>query len=154
MRFNLIKREPSYFFENIHEDLERFLKETFGELEPVTVDNKPFERRFRPAVEVSENNNEYKIDVELTGAKKDDVCVELTEDSVMINAEIKYEKKEDNDNLHYTEFRYGKFTRTIPLSHKIDTEKSACEYKDGILHIKLTKKEPETKKTTKKLTVN
>ena len=30
MKFGLMKREPSYFFENIHEDLERFLKETFG----------------------------------------------------------------------------------------------------------------------------
>lgn len=154
MRFNLIKREPSYFFENIHEDLERFLKETFGEFEPSTVDNKPFERRHRPAVQISENKKEYKIDVELTGAKKEDIDVELSENGIIINAETKYEKKENDENLYFTEFRYGKFTRSIPLEHKIDTENSACEYKDGILHIKLAKKEPEIKETTKKLTVN
>ena len=57
MRFSVIKREPSYFFENIHEDLERFLKETFGELEPYTADNKPFERAFRPAIQITENKN-------------------------------------------------------------------------------------------------
>ena len=33
MRFSIIKREPSYFFENIHEDLNRFLKDTFGDIE-------------------------------------------------------------------------------------------------------------------------
>lgn len=107
MRFNLIKREPSYFFENIHEDLERFLKETFGEFEPSTVDNKPFERRHRPAVQISENKKEYKIDVELTGAKKEDIDVELGENGIIINAETKYEKKENDENLYFTEFRYG-----------------------------------------------
>ncbi len=154
MKFNLIKREPSYFFENIHEDLERFLKETFGELEPLSVDNKPFERRFRPAVEISENKNSYKIDVELTGVKKEDINVELTEDSVSIEAETKFEKKENDENLHFTEFRYGKFTRTIPLENKVNVEKSECEYKDGILHIKLEKIEPDKKETFKKLEVH
>ena len=32
MKFSIIKREPSYFFNNIHEDLNRFLKETFGDM--------------------------------------------------------------------------------------------------------------------------
>lgn len=154
MRFNLIKREPSYFFENIHTDLERFLKETFGELEPVVVDNKPFERRHRPAVQISENKNEYKIDVELTGVKKEDIDVEVTEDGLIINAESKFERKENEENLHFTEFRYGKFTRTIPLEHKIDPENCASEYKDGILHIKLCKKEQKEKEQIKKLTIN
>ena len=53
MRFSLIKREPSFFFENMHEDLQRFLKDTFGDIEP-TSSNKPFERTFRPAVEIKE----------------------------------------------------------------------------------------------------
>ncbi len=153
MRFNLIKREPSYFFENIHQDLERFLKETFGELEPVMSDNRPFERRFRPAVQILENKNEYKIDVELTGVKKEDINVELAEDSVSINAETKFEKKKDDENLHFTEFRYGTFTRTIPLAAKIKVDESSCEYKDGILHIKLTKDEPEKSENVKKLEI-
>lgn len=154
MRFNLIKREPSYFFENIHEDLERFLKETFGELEPLTIDNKPFERRFRPAIQISENKKEYKVDVELTGTKKEDIDVNITEDTLTINAETKFEKKDSSDNLHFSEFRYGKFTRTIPFEHKINTEDASCEYKNGILHIVLSKKEEEPKENAKKLTVN
>lgn len=154
MRFNLIKREPSYFFENIHEDLERFLKETFGELEPMLPDNKPFERRFRPLVQIVENDNEYKIDVEIIGAKKEDIDVELDENGVSICAETKFQKKEEKDNLYFTEFRYGKFTRKIPLEHKINTENPHCEYKDGILHIKLNKKEPKKLENKKKITIN
>ena len=80
MKFGLMKIEPSYFFENIHDDLERFLKETFGELEPYTADNKPFERAFRPAIQITENKNEYNIDVELTGVKKEDIEVNLTDE--------------------------------------------------------------------------
>ena len=56
MRFSLIKREPSFFFENMHEDLQRFLKDTFGDIE-TTYTNKPFERTFRPAVEIKETKD-------------------------------------------------------------------------------------------------
>lgn len=153
MRFNLVKREPSYFFENIHEDLERFLKETFGEFEPEIIENRPFERRFRPAVQIFENDNEYKIDVELTGVKKEDINVELTENTLSVNAESKCEKKEDKDNLHFTEFRYGKFTRTIPLENKVNTENASCDYKDGVLHVKLNKKETKQSENVKRLTI-
>lgn len=153
MKFGLMKREPSYFFENIHEDLERFLKETFGELEPYTADNKPFERAFRPAIQITENKNEYNIDVELTGVKKEDIEVNLTDESISICAEAKFEKQNKEDKLHLSEFRYGKFMRTIPFENKIDTEKSKCEYKDGILHVKLIKKEPDKINEVKKLTI-
>lgn len=154
MKFELIKREPSYFFENIHEDLERFLKETFGEMEPMTVDNKPFLRTFRPAVQIVENDNEYKIDVELTGIKKEDIEVNLTDSSVSIKAEAKYSKEKNEDNLRFTEFKYGTFVRNIPLENEVNTEKSSCEYKNGILHINLIKKEPENKNKGTRLAIN
>ena len=112
MRFSLIKREPSFFFENMHEDLQRFLKDTFGDIEPSS-SNVPFERTFRPAVEVRETKDEYKIDVELAGVKKEDIDVSLTPESITICAESKFEKTDNSKDVKYSEFRYGKLTRTI-----------------------------------------
>lgn len=152
MRFSLIKREPSYFFENIHEDLQRFLRDTFGDFEPLTSSNTPFERVFRPAVEIKECEEGYKIDVELTGVKKEDIDVQLGEDFVSITADSKFEKTEEKDKIKYTEFRYGKFSRQIPLEHKINKDSAECEFKDGVLKIKV-KKETQPQEETKKLEI-
>ena len=142
MRFSLIKREPSFFFENMHEDLQRFLKDTFGDIEP-SGSNVPFERTFRPAVEVKETNEEYKIDVELTGVKKEDISLSMTPEHVMVSAESKFEKCEGSGDVKYSEFRYGKFTRTIPFDKPVNLEDASSEFKDGILHITVKKAEPK-----------
>ena len=85
MRFSLIKREPSFFFENMHEDLQRFLKDTFGDIEP-SDSNMPMIRNFRPAVEISETKECYNIKVELPCVKKENISLALTPDNVMISA--------------------------------------------------------------------
>ena len=151
MTFSFIKREPSFFFENMHEDLQRFLKDTFGDIEPSS-SNVPFERTFRPAVEVRETKDEYKIDVELAGVKKEDIDVSLTPESITICAESKFEKTDNSKDVKYSEFRYGKFTRTIPLDTAVNLENSECEFKDGILHVVLKKNEPK-KEDVKKIEV-
>ena len=73
MRFSIIKREPSYFFENIHEDLNRFLKDTFGDMEYMDKTNVPIFKAFRPAVEIKEKNDQYKIKVELPNVDKENI---------------------------------------------------------------------------------
>jgi len=154
MKFSIIKREPSYFFNNIHEDLNRFLKETFGDIEAIEKSSLPqIERVFRPAIEVKETKNEYKIKVELTNVKKEDIDVELYENGIILKAQSKFEKTTDEENLHTSEFRYGKFVRSIPLEHSIDINKAKSEFKHGILHINLEKLQQE-KEEVKKLAID
>ena len=43
-------------------------------------------KTFRPAIEVKEKKNEYKIKVELPDVKKEDIDVELSENSISISA--------------------------------------------------------------------
>ena len=48
-----------------------------------------------------------------------------------------------------SEFRYGRFSRTIPLSTRIDNTNVKGDYKDGILTLELPKAEDEKNKVTK-----
>lgn len=152
MRFSLIKREPSFFFENMHEDLQRFLKDTFGDVEPSN-SNMPFERTFRPAVEVSETSEYYNIKVELPCVKKEDISLALTPKNVIISAESKFEKNgekgEGKSEVKYSEFRYGKFSRNIYLEHPVRLEDADSEFKDGVLYINLKKIEPKKEEVKK-----
>ena len=152
MRFSLIKREPSFFFENMHEDLQRFLKDTFGDIEP-SDSNMPMIRNFRPAVEISETKECYNIKVELPCVKKDNISLALTPDNVMISAESKFEKNNENGeekaDIKYSEFRYGKFSRNIRLEHPVRLEDADSEFKDGVLYINLKKVEPKNEEVKK-----
>ena len=154
MRFSVIKRDPSYFFENIHEDLNRFLKDTFGDIEFMDKANMQLMKAFRPAVEIKEKPDQYKIKVELPNVDKEHIDVELTKNSISIKAESKFEECKNDENLKTSEFRYGKFTRIIPLEHEINPDEAKSEFKNGILHIELPKIHQDNKEDVKKLTIN
>ena len=149
MRFSIIKRQPSYFFENMHEDLNRFLHDTFGE----TLESPlgPFKSQlWRPALEIKEMHDKYKIKAELPGMDKENIDVKLEKHQVTIKGETEKCEEKEGENIHASEFRYGKFFRTIPLEHAINTEESHAEFKNGVLHMELKKleaaKEPEYKR--------
>ncbi len=154
MRFSIIKREPSYFFENIHEDLNRFLKDTFGDVDYVDKGLSKVYQMFRPAVEIKEKKDAYDIKVELPNVKKEDIDVELNENYIVINAHSKCEETKEDENIKTSEFRYGKFTRTIPFEHQINVEDAKSEFRDGILKIRLGKIHEDKKDEIKKLKID
>lgn len=154
MRFSIIKREPSYFFENIHEDLNRFLKDTFGNMEYLDKNSNQIFQTFRPAVEVKEKKDKYLIKVELTNVNKDDIDVELNEHHITIKAEAKFEECKEDENIKTSEFRYGKFYRSIPFEHEINADGAKSEFKDGVLRIELPKLHEDKKEEVKKLKID
>ena len=153
MRFSIVKREPSYFFENIHEDLNRFLKDTFGDLSYLDKNANELYHAFRPAVEVKEKNDCYNIKVELPNIEKENIDVELEENNISIKAESKFEECKEEENIKMSEFRYGSFKRVIPLEHPINTDNAYSEFKNGILHIHLNKLNVDKKENVKKLKI-
>ena len=75
-----------------------------------------------------------------------------------ITAEIqeeREEKKEEekNERYHTSEFRYGKYQRTISFDAPIKPDESTAEYKDGLLTIIVPKQNVEQTKP-KKLKIN
>ena len=109
---------------------------------------------WRPAVEIKQSENDYKVKVQLPGVNKDDIEVELDNDFMTITAKIEEEKeekeqKDKNMKYHTCEFRYGKYKRTISFDQPIRTDDAVAEYKNGILTINLPKQKVEQAKTKK-----
>ena len=109
---------------------------------------------WRPAVEIKQLENEYKVKVQLPGVNKDDIEVELDNDFMTITAQIEEEKeekeqKEKNSKYHTCEFRYGKYKRTISFDQPIRPDEAIAEYKNGLLSINLPKQKTEKAKTRK-----
>ncbi len=146
MRFNVIEKEPEMLFSGVRNNLENLLNAV------MIGDASDFENRmYQPLSEVRENETEYKISVQLPGIKKEDINIELDKNTLTISAECKFEDVKDNENLHYSQFSYGKFHKTIELAKSVDVEKSNCEYNDGILQITLKKQEIKKETHTLKI---
>ena len=94
-----------------------------------------------PAVNVSETEGEYHIDMAAPGLKKEDFKISLNRNILNISVEQKSENKEENKKYNKREYSYTSFVRSFALPDSADDAKIEAEYNDGILNIRVAKKE-------------
>jgi HSP20 family protein len=92
---------------------------------------------FAPQVDIFERDGKMVISADLPGMTKDDVNVDITDDSVVIEGERKYEHEENKEGLYRTERSYGSFRRQIALPEGVNSENAKATFKNGVLEIQL-----------------
>jgi HSP20 family protein len=109
-----------------------------------------------PAVNVKENDNEFCIDVAAPGMSKEDFNVNYENGSLTISSEKKTEHVEkDGEKVTRKEFSYQAFQRSFNVRENIvNADKIAAKYEDGILHIKLPKRERAKPKPVKSIKIS
>lgn len=141
---NLITtRKPRFLIHDMQEEMNRMIEsafENFGIVEPST---DRMEVMWKPAIELREENGNYEICAELPGISKEDINVEVGDDSIVIQGETKQKTEEKKGNIHRSEFKYGKFMRSISLPSSVDNSKAKAEFKEGVLKITVPKSEEE-----------
>ena len=148
MKHDLIIREPDLYFDSIHNELNNFLRDTLlVHANPLNFKKSSI---WRPAIEVKQNDKNYKVKVQLPGVNKDDIEVELDNEFMTITAEIREEaeekeEQEKNERYHTSEFRYGKYQRTLSFDEPVKTEESTAIYDKGVLTITIPKVQTKNK---------
>lgn len=96
-----------------------------------------------PIWDIKENKDNYNLSLEIPGSKKEDIKINVNEDNIEIKVENKKEdKQEDKEKGYYSYSRsYSGYYRSFSLPKNIDKDNIDAEYKDGVLHIKIPKKE-------------
>jgi HSP20 family protein len=94
-----------------------------------------------PAFDVSETDKELIVKGEVPGMDKKDINITVSDGMLTIRGEKKHEKKEENEQYHHVERRYGAFSRTMRLPHEVEADKVDATYKEGVLSIRLPKSE-------------
>ena len=102
-----------------------------------------------PAAELTETDEALHLKLEVPGMEAKDLDIQVTADSVSISGERKEESKSEEKGVTRSEFRYGKFSRVIPLPVEIQNSNVTAEYKDGILNLTLPKSEAEKTQVVK-----
>jgi len=91
-------------------------------------------------VDVTENENAYRVLAELPGMKKEDIGVTIDGATVTISAETKHEKDaKEGEKTVWSERYYGKLQRAFTLDQEVDQAKAQARYADGMLELTLPK---------------
>jgi HSP20 family protein len=96
---------------------------------------------FEPSAEIEETDSYYLAKFDLPGIPKDDVKIELNDNTIRISGERRDERTEKKGSTRLQETRYGRFERVFVLPTKVDEKKIETSYDNGVLNIYLPKLE-------------
>ena len=106
-----------------------------------------------PAINVIEDDKDYKVEVAAPGMNKEDFKVNVTDDNYLVlTMEKKNESKDEDKKRKYLrrEFSYHKFEQSLALPENANKDEIKATVNDGILtidipKIKTTEKQPAIK---------
>ncbi len=99
-----------------------------------------------PSVDVEDQGKDYRVAADLPGYNKEDVNIEVTDDSLVIEAKKSQAQEDKQKNYVRKERMAQTFYRRVELPEKVVSDDAKASLKDGILEIILPKKEPTAKK--------
>lgn len=136
-------------FERMEELFDEFFRRPFGrpwwprlprwfeEIKPV------------PSVDIYEEGDDLVIKTELPGMRKEDIEVNISENTITLSGEKKKEEKVEKKDYYRLERSYGSFSRSFDLPVEVQADKAKATFKDGVLEIRIPKTEEAKKKVRK-----
>ncbi|MCK9452468.1 MAG: Hsp20/alpha crystallin family protein [Bacteroidales bacterium] len=98
-------------------------------------------RPMMPAVNISENEDGFVLELAAPGMQKADFQINLDNQVLTISSEKQDESEEKNEKYSRREFCYSSFNRSFTLPKSINFDKIKADYKDGVLKVNLPKRE-------------
>ncbi|WP_121810258.1 Hsp20/alpha crystallin family protein [Mucilaginibacter kameinonensis] len=94
-----------------------------------------------PAVNISESENSYQVELAAPGLKKDDFKLNLERNQLTISVEQQSEQNDSQKSYNKREYSYSSFVRSFTLPDSADHSQIDASYTDGILRIDIAKRE-------------
>lgn len=101
------------------------------------------------SMDVMETDDAIIIKTDLPGVKKEDINIELTENTISISAVFEEEVEIEEANFIKKERKYGEARREMRLPEKIRVEDAKAKFENGVLTVELPKVEVKKKQTLK-----
>lgn len=92
-----------------------------------------------PAINLTENENNYFVRAELPGMKSDDIEVQVVGRNLTLSGERKIASEGENVHYHRREREAGRFSRIIGLPGDIDAQKVSAKLTNGMMVITIAK---------------
>jgi len=96
---------------------------------------------FMPRVNIKDTKDDVTLTFELPGMEKKDIKVMVKDNVMTVSGERNLKSEDKDDGYVRSEISSGSFSRSFTLPDTVDSEKVSADYKNGMLEVKLTKKE-------------
>ncbi|HKZ61305.1 MAG TPA: Hsp20/alpha crystallin family protein [Nitrososphaera sp.] len=107
-----------------------------------------------PLCDMVDRGDRYELQVEVPGIEKDKINIKATGNSIEISAEKSEKTEEKRKDYVYSERSHRSFYRKIPVPKEIVPSKIDARMNNGMLVVKLPKKNPaKSKEETTKVEV-
>ncbi len=108
-----------------------------------------------PAVNVRETDDDYILEVAAPGMNKKDFKINYQNNILTISSEKEEKSEDSHDGYSRREFSYTSFQRsfTVPVN-EVDSDKITATYADGILNVKIPKREEVKPKPAREIKIS
>ncbi len=137
-------------FADLRKEMDQALESFFGKRSLLS--GAEGEKFIAPSIDIAENDNAITLTAELPGINEQDVDLSIQNGVLTLKGEKKMEKKDDKDNYHVVERRYGSFQRSMRLPATVDEAAVSAKFENGVLTVTLPKK-PGTAPVERKIAI-
>ncbi len=137
----------SLFGENLFDDFfNEFERPVYRPMNRPALPGKPM----LMSTDVREKDQNFELDIDLPGYKKDDVKAELKDGYLTVSAvrENKTEEKDENGKYLRRERYFGSCSRSFYVGDAVTENDIKAKFEDGVLKISVPKKAPEIPQPT------
>src|SRR5215211_7774656 len=136
----LVRWDPAREVDFMQSEMNRVFDAFFGKGTP----NGNRGRRWVPAMDLVEQDDQLVLRADLPGLDREDVTIEVKDNVLTVSGERKAEHEDKAGGFHRVERTHGSFSRTLTLPEGIDADAVTAEFDKGVLEVRIPK--PEERK--------
>ena len=129
---------PSGLMQRWQREIDRLFGDPFGGW---LIPDESFMEDWVPAINVYEEKDNFVVEAELPGMKKDEIHIYMSGDNLNITGQRSEEREEKRREAYRSERYFGRFHRMIPLPVTVKADAIEARYRDGILTVTCPKTE-------------
>ena len=98
------------------------------------------EQTMLPAMDIFEDDTGITVQADMPGVTKERLNVHIDKDALSIEGETDIDMPQGMEAL-YADIRRTRYQRSFSLSNELDTDKVEASFKDGVLTLRIPKRE-------------
>jgi HSP20 family protein len=141
----LVRWEPVRELNSLQQEMNRLFSSFFDT--PTAGNGSSYARRWVPAMDLVETDDEYVLTADLPGLSEGDINIEFEDNVLTVSGERKSEHSQRKEGFFRLERAAGAFSRSLTLPEGVDAEAVRATFDKGVLEIRIPK--PEQRKPKK-----
>lgn len=143
----LVRWDPVRELDSFQSDMNRLFDSFFGRREGTANGGGSYGRRWIPAMDLVETDEDLVLRADLPGLDRDDIEIEVKDNTLTVSGERKGEHEEKGEGFYRVERAFGRFSRSLDLPQGIEPGAVRASFDRGVLEVRIPK--PAERKPTR-----